>query len=130
MASLLRKVVHNEAMKNDPPEIYGWRVYALACSVGSTSSQESSMSFANKLQACFGGTLFGMETGIISGVLTMTPFKEFVPSSHDLMVMADRVKQIWPFSPRESPTSQPRCQHCLGPPGRLFSRGASRFSSG
>ncbi|OJJ02919.1 hypothetical protein ASPVEDRAFT_53510 [Aspergillus versicolor CBS 583.65] len=57
MSFLLKKLVHNEAMKTDPPEIYGWRVYALACS------------------ACFGGMLFGMETGIIGGVLTMVPFQ-------------------------------------------------------
>ncbi|KAL2810624.1 general substrate transporter [Aspergillus granulosus] len=57
MSSLLRKLVHNEAMRVDPPEIYGWRVYALACS------------------ACFGGMLFGVETGIIGGVLTMETFK-------------------------------------------------------
>ncbi|PLB36362.1 sugar porter family MFS transporter [Aspergillus candidus] len=57
MSVLLRKLVHNEAMRSDPPEIYGWRVYMLACS------------------ACFGGMLFGMETGIIGGVLTMDPFK-------------------------------------------------------
>jgi hypothetical protein len=30
---LLTKLVHNDAIKQDPPEIYGWRVYALACSV-------------------------------------------------------------------------------------------------
>ncbi|PKY04056.1 general substrate transporter [Aspergillus campestris IBT 28561] len=58
MSVLLRKLVHNEAMRSDPPEIYGWRVYTLACS------------------ACFGGMLFGMETGIIGGVLTMDPFKD------------------------------------------------------
>ncbi|KAL5337019.1 general substrate transporter [Aspergillus crustosus] len=57
MSFLLKKLVHNEAMKTDPPEIYGWRVYALACS------------------ACFGGMLFGVETGIIGGVLTMAPFQ-------------------------------------------------------
>jgi hypothetical protein len=33
MSFLLKKLVHNEAMKTDPPEIYGWRVYAVACSV-------------------------------------------------------------------------------------------------
>jgi hypothetical protein len=30
---LLTKLVHNDAIKQDPKEIYGWRVYALACSV-------------------------------------------------------------------------------------------------
>ncbi|KAF7715515.1 MFS-type Sugar/inositol transporter [Penicillium ucsense] len=58
MSWLLQKIVHNEAMKTDPKEIYGWRVYALACS------------------ACFGGMLFGMDSGIIGGVLTMTPFED------------------------------------------------------
>lgn len=29
---LLQKVVKNDAMRTDPPEIYGWRVFALACS--------------------------------------------------------------------------------------------------
>lgn len=32
---LLRKIVKNDAMINDPPEIYGWRVLLLACSVSS-----------------------------------------------------------------------------------------------
>ncbi|KAH8422870.1 sugar porter family MFS transporter [Aspergillus melleus] len=57
MSVILRRLVHNDAMRSDPKEIYGWRVYMLACS------------------ACFGGMLFGMETGIIGGVLTMAPFK-------------------------------------------------------
>lgn len=30
---ILQKIVRNEAMASDPPEIYGWRVYLLACSV-------------------------------------------------------------------------------------------------
>lgn len=30
---LLQKIVKNDAMKEDPPEIYGWRVYFLAFSV-------------------------------------------------------------------------------------------------
>lgn len=30
----MRLLIHNDAIKNDPPEIYGWRVYALALSVG------------------------------------------------------------------------------------------------
>nr|OQO19490.1 hypothetical protein B0A51_11536 [Rachicladosporium sp. CCFEE 5018] len=54
----LKFIVHNDAIKSDPEEIYGWRVYALACS------------------ACFGGMLFGMDSGIIGGVLTLTQFKE------------------------------------------------------
>jgi hypothetical protein len=33
MSWILKKIVHNEAMRTDPKEIYGWRVYALACSV-------------------------------------------------------------------------------------------------
>jgi hypothetical protein len=30
---IFSRIVHNEAMKKDPPEIYGWRAIALACSV-------------------------------------------------------------------------------------------------
>jgi hypothetical protein len=33
-ARFLQRIVKNDAMKQDPPEIYGWRVYALAVSVG------------------------------------------------------------------------------------------------
>jgi hypothetical protein len=29
---ILQMVVKNDAMKSDPPQIYGWRVFALACS--------------------------------------------------------------------------------------------------
>lgn len=56
--SLIRRVVHNDAIKLDPPEVYNWRVFALASA------------------ACFGGTLFGMDIGIIGGVLTLPDFKK------------------------------------------------------
>ncbi|KAI5198096.1 general substrate transporter [Aureobasidium subglaciale] len=52
----LQKIVKNDAMKEDPPEIYGWKVYFLAFS------------------ACFGGMLFGVDSGIIGGVLTLPEF--------------------------------------------------------
>ncbi|OCL10141.1 general substrate transporter [Glonium stellatum] len=55
-ARFLYRIVKNEAMKADPPEIYGWRVFMLACS------------------ACFGGMLFGMDIGTIGGVLTLPAF--------------------------------------------------------
>ncbi|KND93422.1 Quinate permease [Tolypocladium ophioglossoides CBS 100239] len=54
MAKILRSIVRNDAMRTDPEEIYGWRVFALVCS------------------ACFGGMLFGWDTGAIGGVLAMT----------------------------------------------------------
>ncbi|KAK2734994.1 hypothetical protein FQN55_002323 [Onygenales sp. PD_40] len=57
MSFILKKIIHNDAMKEDPHEIYGWRVYALACA------------------ACFGGMLFGFDTGAIGGVITMDTFK-------------------------------------------------------
>lgn len=34
---LLQRIVKNEAMKKDPPEIYGWRVLAFACIVSEFS---------------------------------------------------------------------------------------------
>lgn len=30
---IFSKIVHNDAMKQDPPEIYGWRAFFLALSV-------------------------------------------------------------------------------------------------
>ncbi|KAF7886692.1 uncharacterized protein EAF02_003339 [Botrytis sinoallii] len=52
----LMKIVKNESMRTDPPEIYGWRVFFLACS------------------ACFGGMLFGWDIGTIGGVIVMPAF--------------------------------------------------------
>lgn len=53
----LHRVVKNDAMKVDPPEIYNFRVFALG------------------LCSCFGGALFGMDIGIIGGVISMDSFK-------------------------------------------------------
>ncbi|KAK4041851.1 general substrate transporter [Parachaetomium inaequale] len=59
-ARILQKVVRNEAMASDPPEIYGWRVYLLACS------------------ACFGAMSFGWDSSVIGGVIVLDPFiKDF-----------------------------------------------------
>ncbi|KAG9239344.1 putative quinate permease [Amylocarpus encephaloides] len=55
---ILQKLVKNEAMKNDPPQIYGWKVFFLSAS------------------ACFGGMLFGWDVGSIGGVLVMPSFKK------------------------------------------------------
>ena len=57
-AKFLMKIVKNDSMKSDPPQIYGWRVFMLACS------------------ACFGGMLFGMDIGTIGGVLVLPKFIE------------------------------------------------------
>ncbi|GJN75559.1 hypothetical protein PLIIFM63780_009232 [Purpureocillium lilacinum] len=58
MAKILRSIVRNDAMRSDPDVIYGWRVFALV--------------FAS----CFGGMLFGWDTGAIGGVLAMPAFQE------------------------------------------------------
>ncbi|KAI0169981.1 general substrate transporter [Hypoxylon sp. FL1284] len=58
MSSVLRYIVKNEAMKTDPKEIYGWRVYLLACS------------------ACFGAMSFGWDSGVIGGVINLEAFIE------------------------------------------------------
>jgi hypothetical protein len=31
--SFIKRVVHNDAIKLDPPEVYNWRVFALAAAV-------------------------------------------------------------------------------------------------
>lgn len=57
---LLQTIIRNEAMKQDPPEIYGWRVFVIVAT------------------ACLGGILFGMDTGTMGGVLVLPAFrKEF-----------------------------------------------------
>ncbi|KAF4984478.1 hypothetical protein FZEAL_326 [Fusarium zealandicum] len=55
--SVLRRIVRNDAIHVDPPEVYNWRVLALAAS------------------ACFAGALFGVDAGIIGGVLAMPDFQ-------------------------------------------------------
>lgn len=55
---IFSKIVRNNAMRQDPPEIYGWRAIALACSAG------------------FGAMLFGMDSSIIGGVVVLKQFKE------------------------------------------------------
>ncbi|GIZ44026.1 hypothetical protein CKM354_000723500 [Cercospora kikuchii] len=55
---ILEKIIRNESMKHDPKEIYNWRVFVVCAS------------------ACFGGFLFGMDTGIIGGVLKLDPFRQ------------------------------------------------------
>lgn len=40
---LLTLLVHNDAIKTDPKEIYGWRVYAVACAVSHCRKAESTL---------------------------------------------------------------------------------------
>lgn len=56
-ARIIRGIVKNDAVKQDPPEIYGWRAFAMAGS------------------ACFGGMLFGFDIGTIGGVLELNEFQ-------------------------------------------------------
>lgn len=63
-AKFLRAVVRNDAMKEDPDEIYGWRVFALVSA------------------ACFGGMLFGWDTGAIGGILHMDATKQRFGYAH------------------------------------------------
>ncbi|KAF7541751.1 hypothetical protein G7Z17_g11878 [Cylindrodendrum hubeiense] len=54
----LQKFIRNESIKTDPPEIYNLRTVMVS------------------LVACGGALLFGMDMGVIGGVLTMDTFKE------------------------------------------------------
>ncbi|KAF4467490.1 quinate transport [Fusarium albosuccineum] len=70
--SMLRRIVRNDAIHVDPPEVYNWRVLTLAAS------------------ACFAGALFGVDAGIIGGVLAMPDFKrEFGLDSQSKTAAAD-----------------------------------------
>lgn len=57
-AKILRGIVRNDAMRTDPDQIYNAKVLSLVCS------------------ACFGGMLFGWDTGAIGGVLAMDETRE------------------------------------------------------
>ncbi|KAI1864068.1 uncharacterized protein JN550_009088 [Neoarthrinium moseri] len=72
---VLRKIVKNDAMRSDPPEIYGWRVYVLAASVRPPlpSSLQRKLTYFG--QACFGAMSFGWDSGVIGGVIKLDPFK-------------------------------------------------------
>lgn len=59
-ARFIQAIVKNESIKLDPPEIYGWRAFAMAGS------------------ACFGGMLFGFDIGTIGGVLELDEFQRYV----------------------------------------------------
>lgn len=61
-AKIIRSIVKNDSVKSDPPEIYGWRAFAMAGS------------------ACFGGMLFGFDIGTIGGVLELKEFQQYVPT--------------------------------------------------
>jgi hypothetical protein len=75
---ILQLIIRNDAMKTDPHEIYGWRVFAVACSVSFPDRcyrQINDNLTMYILQASFGALLFGMDSGTIGGVLTMPSFK-------------------------------------------------------
>lgn len=56
---IFSKAVKNDAMRTDPPEIYGWRAIMLAMSAG------------------WGAMLFGMDSSIISGVVVLPAFLKY-----------------------------------------------------
>ncbi|KAK3328776.1 MFS sugar transporter-like protein [Apodospora peruviana] len=71
-SKILQKIVRNEAMASDPQEIYGWRVYLLACS------------------ACFGAMSFGWDSSVIGGVIVLPPFiQDFGLGSADSVAVAN-----------------------------------------
>ncbi|KAE8372206.1 general substrate transporter [Aspergillus bertholletiae] len=56
--TLLQRIIRNDTVKSDPPEIYNFRVILIS------------------LSACGASMLFGFDMGVIGGVLTMNSFKE------------------------------------------------------
>jgi hypothetical protein len=74
-AKIIRSIVKNDAVKSDPPEIYGWRAFAMAGS------------------ACFGGMLFGFDIGTIGGVLELNEFQMYAARQHKILhwIMADTI---------------------------------------
>ncbi|KAE8315833.1 general substrate transporter [Aspergillus transmontanensis] len=56
--TFLQRIIRNDTVKSDPPEIYNFRVVLIS------------------LSACGASMLFGFDMGVIGGVLTMNSFKE------------------------------------------------------
>ena len=78
---IFSKAVHNEAMRTDPPEIYGWRAVVLAMSVCCAQGVHFSDWFTDSCsQAGWGAMLFGMDSSIISGVVVAPSFQSWVKS--------------------------------------------------
>ncbi|CAH0027112.1 unnamed protein product [Clonostachys rhizophaga] len=74
---ILKKVIKNDAIESDPPEIYNFRT-VVVCVV-----------------ACGGALLFGMDMGIIGGVLTMATFKDkYDLTGKPTVVLADLSSNI------------------------------------
>lgn len=77
MASILRKIVKNDAMLSDPTEIYNWRVFVLACC------------------ACFGAMSFGWDSSVIGGVVVMDPFiRDYGLDGNDKVAIANLTGNI------------------------------------
>lgn len=79
---MFRRIVRNDAILVDPPEIYNWRVIALTASVSPRSPIYHNIL---TIKACFAGALFGVDAGIIGGVLAMPDFKRFVNRTAPLL---------------------------------------------
>ncbi|RYO86723.1 hypothetical protein DL766_001583 [Monosporascus sp. MC13-8B] len=70
----LRLVIRNDAMRRDPPDIYGWRVFALACAwLGDYLKAQIADA---SLRYSFGGMLFGWDMGAIGGITMMDEFRK------------------------------------------------------
>jgi hypothetical protein len=124
-AKIIRSIVKNDAVKTDPPEIYGWRAFAMAGS------------------ACFGGMLFGFDIGTIGGVLELNEFQMYATCQHRIChcnvadtISASTISRREPSS--SEPTSAPTLPRLYRPdvssgvssvPGWPTSMAASLLSS-
>ena len=77
--TILGRFIRNDAVANDPPEIYNRR--ALLVSLAVCPADPLATLLINPLiryKACGGALLFGMDMGTIGGVLTMESFQKYV----------------------------------------------------
>ena len=87
---IFSRVVHNDAMRSDPPEIYGWRALVLAMSAG------------------WGAMLFGMDSSMISGVVVLPAFLRYVCNLVDWdLCMSDTVPVVLALIKQTAPSSLP-----------------------
>lgn len=103
-ARFIRAIVKNDAVKQDPPEIYGWRAFAMAGS------------------ACFGGMLFGFDIGTIGGVLELKEFQMYDPTQFIVAHYLQALQQVRSYKQVQQSTCRSQRQHCLDPTSRMFLR--------
>lgn len=131
MSFLLRKIVHNEAMRSDPKEIYGWRVYALACSVGFFLSPIHCQFQSHRLRRVSEACSSEWKQELSEASSPWIPSKRMIFSlSVCTMTSLTAAQEIWPSRSRRGGSCKPFCQYRIHVASRLLLRRPICLASG